>query len=126
MSNIPLVVNSNLVTCFDVDDTLIYWDYKKSTIKMGIPNDSEITISLNGLKIKKHKIIEHVEELKRQKESGACIVVWSASGYEWAQAVVEALCISNYVDLIMSKPLRIYDDKNPQDWMPIRRYMVNE
>ena len=53
-------------------------------------------------------------------------MVWSASGYEWAVATVKALGLEGYVDLIMSKPLRIYDDKDAADFMPTRRYFIDE
>lgn len=121
----PTSIRSNLVTCFDIDDTLIYWDHDKSTKRYGRPSLKRVTIELNKRSIDKHIIKEHVEELIRQKESGAFIIVWSASGYEWAEAVVKALNICDHVDLIMSKPMRIYDDKDPQDWMPKRRYMID-
>lgn len=119
-----ILCDSNLVTCFDIDDTLLYWDHDKSSINFGIPSDCEIELTVQGRKVRKHIIKEHVNELKRQKESGAFIVVWSASGYEWAEATVKALDIEEYVDLIMSKPLRIYDDKDAEEFMPKRRYCV--
>lgn len=118
------IVDSNLVTCFDIDDTLLYWDYDKSTIRMGKPSSREVTLMVQGREVKRHIIKEHIDELIRQKESGSFIVVWSASGYEWALATVQALGILEYVDLIMAKPIRIYDDKDPQDWMPKRRYFI--
>lgn len=113
------IAKSNLTTFFDVDDTLIYWT--EPSLKEG---SKEVIFEFNGFTIKKYVIIPHVEELKLQKESGSYIVVWSASGYQWAEAIVKALELEEYVDLIISKPTRYYDDKEASKWLPNRRYLI--
>lgn len=114
------IIKSNLVTFFDVDDTLIFWT---PSFELNRPYQ-KIVFNFNGLEIEKYIISEHVEELKRQKESGSYIIVWSASGYQWAEAIVKALKIEKYVDVCMSKPIRYYDDKDVSEWMPKRRYYL--
>ena len=73
---------------------------------------------------KKQAITQHIEELIRQKKSGTRIVVWSASGVQWAEAVVKSLGIEKYVDAVLSKPTRVYDDKDPIEWLPERRFFL--
>ena len=59
---------------------------------------------------------EHIKLLKQMKGRGRFIVVWSAGGYKWAKAVVDHLGIGKYVDMIMTKPGVMVDDKPIQDW----------
>ena len=104
---------------FDVDDTLVLWDKNYSWNSSG---ESEIfiedpynpTVKL-GLKIH-HK---HVEDLKAHKDKGDIIVVWSQGGKEWADAVVEALGLRQYVDYTLTKPEIIYDDLPAKEWLPM-------
>jgi len=106
------------IVCFDVDDTLIYWDDDK------VPKDvySSISFKFRGRDLKRSIISKHVNELRLQKESGSTIIVWSKSGVEWAKTIIQAIGLEDYVDLVMPKPDRIYDDKDPSEWMPKRRY----
>lgn len=113
------VIPEGRIAYFDVDDTLVCWD-----------NDQRTTTSLpciikhNGNTLSRYYIPEHVKELKLQKESGTYIVVWSAAGARWASSVVESLGLMNHVDVCLTKPDRIYDDKDPVNWLPRRRYYV--
>jgi len=103
------------VAYFDVDDTLVEWEESGE-------GDDRIAIQMGNYWSHKKVIRIHVEELIRQKKSGTHIVVWSAGGSKWAEACVKALKIEEYVDVILTKPDRIYDDKDPLEWMPNRRY----
>jgi len=109
------VLPEGRVAYFDVDDTLVDW-------KESGEGDDRIAIEMNGQYSHKKVIRIHVDELILQKKSGTHIIVWSAGGSKWAEAVVKALSIEDYVDAILTKPDRIYDDKNPEDWMPKRRF----
>lgn len=127
LDNGPVVVISNQLTMFDIDDTLLYWDSEKVRNQFqeaGKPLPRTVKFQVGSCIVEKYVIEPHVKELILQKESGATIVVWSASGHVWAEAVVKALGIEEYVDIISSKPVRIYDDKDPEFWMPKRRYFV--
>lgn len=110
------VLPEGRVAYFDVDDTLVEWAEQK-----GI-NHKAIAIKMGNHTSYKLPIMKHVEELILQAKSGTYIIVWSAGGSKWAEAVVKALSIEDYVDAILTKPDRIYDDKNPENWMPKRRY----
>jgi FMN phosphatase YigB (HAD superfamily) len=97
------------VMFYDVDETLILWNYDKTeenlarAIQVGdcwvLPNRSMI------------------ESLKRNKARGHTIIVWTQSGYEWGRTVVEMLQLTEYVDLVISKPTRYYDDLPPDKWI---------
>lgn len=112
------VLPEGKVAYFDVDDTLIEWK------EFG--DGPKVTIIMDGIESEKAVIDEHIEELQLQKASGTRIVVWSASGVKWAEAVVKALELEIYVDAILTKPDRVYDDKDPSDWMPKRRYFKKQ
>lgn len=100
-------IKSDNVAYFDVDDTLIMWEYP--------PNREDEVIEVHientpfygrGVPHKKH-----IDMIKRHKAWGNGVVVWSKSGWEWAKAVIEKLELTEYVDAVMSKPNYYYDDK---------------
>lgn len=101
--------NDNLI-CFDTDDTLV--TFKK------IEGIEPIFIGSGEFKQAVYPISEHVQAIKNSKTRGHYVVVWSQGGHEWAQQVVEALGLTEFVDLVMSKPAWIYDDLDPSEWMP--------
>ena len=108
------VLKSESTICFDVDDTLILWD-KHS---LDLTHDAEgrvLIVDQNDYKpatfIPHHR---HIGFLKKQYAKGHNIIVWSASGTVWAKSVVEALDLTDYVDVVMAKPQRYVDDiKDP-------------
>lgn len=114
------VVPQGNTVYFDVDDTLIYWDDEKIDSSI-LDLARMIRIELNGQEIIRYSIEENVREIMLQKLSGCHVVVWSASGSQWAAAVIEALEMSEYVDVVVSKPTQYYDDKDCKDWMPAKR-----
>ena len=97
---------------FDCDDTLVIWD------KHGKSNDFEaIKFTCYG---KEYKLIPHkphIEALKKHKNDGYKIVVWSAGGEEWAAEVVKVLDLGDHVDCTLSKPEFYYDDKRVFEFM---------
>ena len=104
------VIREDIITCFDVDDTLI--SYGGSSI--GI---------VQGVFIQHvDPIVENIEALKKHKKWGQHIVVWSRSGHKWAEAVVIALKLEKYVDQVMCKPLFYYDDIPVEKWMGSPRW----
>ena len=111
-------LESNNVAFFDVDDTLIHWTYhperEGEAINIGVGE------SLLQGRVVPHRV--HIERLKRYKIIGNTVVVWSRSGWDWANAVVKTLQLEDYVDIVMSKPKVYYDDKMPNDFMGEHRF----
>jgi len=101
-------IENDKVVFFDVDDTLIIWT---TPLDEKSENAPQYRVS--------HK---HVNELKRQSTRGYHVVVWSGSGYKWANEIVTKLGIEEYVDTVMGKPTYYYDDL-PADKFLIRRYL---
>ncbi len=60
----------------------------------------------------------HIEQLIKHKMRGHTIIVWSAGGYDWAAAVIKALKLETHVDLVISKPIWVYDDLPPNEFIP--------
>jgi predicted phosphatase len=105
---------------FDVDDTLIMWVKTENfdlREKVSIKSPYDDTIN----HVFKHK--GHIKILKDKKARGSLIVVWSAGGFAWAEAVVKALELENYVDFCMTKPSSYVDDKQAQEIMGERIYL---
>lgn len=112
-------VASEQVIFVDVDSTLIMWTRPikrgQKTIAFTDPYDNS-----------QHIVVPHsahIKVLKDRKARGATIIVWSQSGYKWAEAVVKALKLENYVDQVMSKPVAYIDDLPVQEWMAERIYL---
>ncbi len=105
---------------FDVDDSLVmhlpveqHQGYR--TIK--VPDEIEgkvVTLVVNE---------PMVRLLKEEASRNRLVIVWSRGGELWAEAVVKALKLEKYVDLVMEKPLVYYDDKDVKDWLQYRVYL---
>lgn len=102
---------------FDVDDSIIMWQPLH-------PEAVDITIGKYTERAVIHH--EHIAALKRHKFRGHIIVVWSQGESEWAEAVVKALCIEDYVDLCISEPSWYYDDLKAEEFMPDSIRVYNE
>lgn len=101
-----------IVFC-DVDDTLVGWGKPEF-----VDNGNFVQIECEGFKETHWILWENVEALKLHKTRGHKIVVWSAGGYKWAEAVVKALKLEDIVDLVCAKPMWVYDDLQPAEFMP--------
>lgn len=103
-----MVIKFDNVAYFDVDDTLIMYqipDHRLAeAFEISIPDRPLFTATV----IPNY---DHIERLKLHKTWGNGVVVWSRSGYEWAEQVIKELKLENYVDLIVTKPSYYYDDK---------------
>lgn len=103
----------------DVDDTLVMHKEPKAydiTVTLEDPHHAGkfITLGVNEPMVK---------ILKDEKSRGACIIVWSRSGYAWAEAVVRALDLVSFVDFVFTKPLVYLDDSDVSSWLKDRVYL---
>jgi hypothetical protein len=112
------VIENEQLAMIDCDDTLIMWGSKNKKHPF-------VTIidPYDGKKAKVRKHLGHIKVLKDRKVRGAFIVVWSAGGYKWAEAVVKALKLENFVDIIASKPIMYVDDKEAVEILGERLYL---
>ena len=95
----------------DVDDTLILWDTSK------YPDLKEVEVSINDLTATVRINEKNVNLVKKLAKLDYTIVVWSQTGYDWAEAVSNAVGLSQYVSLYLTKPRYYVDDKECQKWM---------
>lgn len=93
--------NENIVAV-DVDGTLVILDKEHGSIDIENPYSKTV----NRYRI--HN--PHVELVKQYKGRGCFVRIWSHSGVKWAEAVVEALGLKQYVDSIETKPTKLLDD----------------
>lgn len=122
LKNCHVLESSNTIF-FDVDETLICWDHFTEL------HNRKISIKdpyMDGHIVKCIPHLTHINIMKRNKEQGRTVIVWSAGGHKWAQAVVEALKLEKYVSLIMDKPSLIVDDISMDDWHPKRIYIQKD
>ena len=101
-------IKSHRSVFFDIDDTLIIWDWKNiSPDGVGLV---DITDPMSGHTecVLPHE--RHIKLLKQFKARGHTVVVWSQGGWAWAENVVKALELQDLVDVVMSKPDWYVDD----------------
>lgn len=107
---------------FDVDDTLVLWRQNPSEDIM----NQVIIIQDRHFRIAVTPHLKHIEALKWHKSHNHVVVVWSQGGSDWAESVVKALKLEEYVDVILTKPTSYYDDLDVTMWMPTRVYKDQE
>lgn len=104
-----IVLKGDKYTYFDVDDTLIMWDYYMKDgpadllVQMVEPWEHGHILTL----VKNPLCIAAIIDAK---ERGETVVVWSQSGAEWAEEAVTKCGLTGFVDLCISKPHKWYDD----------------
>lgn len=112
--------DNEMTIYFDVDDTLVSKD-------MDVFNSSNSTINIVDPYIKEMGAYyisnEHIDLLKKHKAKGYLVVVWSQGGSLWAKSVVEALGLTDYVDLVITKPVKYVDDLPAEAFLTGRIYM---
>lgn len=114
------VINRENVIFFDVDDTLVLWDVEKHC------RDTQSVLVIDpydGIPVRLAVHEPHVKLLMNHKARGTVIVVWSQGGYAWAEAVINALGLTDFVDLVMTKPRAYVDDLAVTAWMSERIYI---
>lgn len=101
------VFRNDRVIAFDVDDTLVMWGRNFDKPFEGCV---EVLDVHDGKMVYLTPHLKHVRDMIIYKKTGWTVMVWSAGGYEWAESVISTLGIKKYVDLVMTKPSRLYDD----------------
>lgn len=127
-----LFVEGDNTIYFDVDNTLIMWDPPVGDprivhlpslhkVYVGTLGKSDITTP-DTVEVIPH--LHHLEMIKRHKQLGNTVIVWSKSGPRWARNVVEFFELQEYVDLCIGKPSCFYDDLRAEEFMVDRRYII--
>ena len=121
--------NRPMVFC-DVDETLVMW----TTPGKDDPNAVEITCPASTYMVDGEEWnstewtqrctihTAHVERLIKHANRGHLVIVWSAGGADWAEAVVKSLGIEKYVTATMKKPDWYMDDLTAAEFMGDRIY----
>ena len=113
------VYRNDIVEPYDIDETLVMHDYE------AYPNSDKIQVwdtSLNG-RVTLAVNTNMVKLLKHSRTKGAVVIAWSRGGVEWAEAVIKALDLERYVDIILSKPRVYFDDTDVSSWLKDRVYI---
>lgn len=113
------ILKSDDVVYCDVDDTLVLWNTADIQDKKIYVNDPYIKDAL--ITLVPHE--RNITLLKRMKGQKKKVIVWSLGGVFWAETIVKALQLQDYVDLIVVKPRVYIDDNEISDWGCSRVYM---
>ncbi len=104
----------------DCDDTLVMWE---ENFYLPSPDKIEIVDPYDNTTVFLTPHIRHIKLLKDYRERGYEVNVWSAGGYKWAESVVRALQLEDYVHYCGSKPLKYVDDLSADKILGERVYI---
>lgn len=118
-----IAFDNEYVVAFDIDDTMVMWDGNFNQ-----PGEGKIQIidPYDGSKVYLKPHSKHVALLRKYKGRGMCVLVWSAGGVQWAKAVINALSLADYVDLIITKPSKFVDDLQATEVLGSRIYLEDK
>lgn len=105
------VLQKHKMICFDVDDTLIFQDCPTPDHRNA---DEVFQYNNEKFPVWIHK--NHVRKIKELKSEGYGICVWSQQGSDWAQNAIKQLGLESYVDLVIPKPEKMFDDLSFNYW----------
>lgn len=113
------VFTNEYVVAFDVDDTLVMWDNHtqpgEGKVSFVDPYDGSFHY------LTPHE--KHVNLLKKYKARGMMVMVWSAGGAKWAEAVINTLKLAEFVDVVITKPSKYVDDLRADEILGQRVYL---
>ncbi len=116
------LIGNDLVVVIDCDDTLVMWSETEERHLAGSgkvclqdPYDQTTVYLLPHT--------QHINLIKKYKVQGYTVIVWSAAGALWAKEVVDQLKLHDYVDFIMSKPIKYVDDLKADEILGSRVYI---
>ncbi len=102
----------------DVDQTLILWGHPEATVSVLCPYLGDEYL------VTRHK--QNIQLLKEKFLRGCHITVHSQGGARWAEAVVTALGIQDYVHVCKGKPVGSIDDLPAKKWYPKNTWISTE
>lgn len=108
------VIESEKVVTVDIDDTLLMWDLSK------YPDLPRITLNCYGFEQVVVPNQKNINVVKKLAKMGYTIILWSQTGYKWAQTAGIATGLDEFVTLYMSKPRYYVDDLNSGFWLDKR------
>ena len=115
-------IDKDQVVMFDVDGTLV--QEIAATFENYMQDDSILIIDpYTKQKLLHTHMLKNIELMKKWKARGRFVIVWSAGGHAWAKAVIEALQLQQYVDLIIEKPIAYVDDLTANEFMGTRVFL---
>lgn len=107
------ILKNDNVTCVDVDDTLLLMNYPPEYDHLAI----DFTNNGRTERVLPHH--KHIKCIKQLKLRGHAVVIWSAGGWDWSNAVAIELGLDDDADIIMCKPKWLIDDLPPNEWTTV-------
>lgn len=116
------VIRNENIRPFDIDGTLIL------PIQSPLGRVIDVKDPVTGVTTIQFRVHEPMVRLLREELArGAVIIVWSRSGFQWAENVMRALgFVSDAQIYIMSKPMVYFDDKPVDEWLRDRVFLDSD
>ena len=127
------VIRNERIICFDIDETLVLWGEalvntgEREALTTNEPRGARRYIDVvdpyDGKTVTLRVHVPHVKLLANHLMRGTQVIVWSQGGYQWAEAVLNALGFGEDKILVMSKPFEYVDDLPVTEWLNNRLYI---
>lgn len=114
------IVRNETVAWVDIDNTLAMW--KEPTVNA----PGKITVEYGGRDLFLTPHQPNIDLIKEYKNRGYFVIIHSANGFAHATRVIRALGLEDTIDLIMTKNIKVVDDKHPADWMGALVYLPED
>lgn len=108
------------------NESVVMWDIDETLVMRPKQNDGNVVKFVNPYTNKEYWLRPHgthIELMKVQKSRGCVNIAWSANGYKWAQHVIETLKLQDYVELVITKPIKYFDDLQAEQILGTRVYL---
>ncbi len=99
------------VVFVDIDDTLIMYNITEMHF------NKVITVEFVNGNVTVIPHLPNIELVKKMYRLGYHVTVWSHSGTAWAELIIKSVGLTNFVNVIMTKPHYYIDDKEASSFM---------
>ena len=103
-------LKSDKVVVVDCDDTLVMWDLSR------YPDLPTIELDCWGA-VKLRVNPKNVNLVRKLAKLGYTIIIWSQTGWEWAEAVAKGVGLYEEASMFLTKPRYHVDDLPSSVWM---------
>lgn len=114
------VVKNETVVWVDLDNTIAMWNNPTE------PGFGKFSIEYGGRELYLTPHEPNIDLVKEYKNRGYFVIFHSANGYGHAARIIRALKLENIADLVMTKNIKVVDDKHPSEWMGALVYLPED
>jgi hypothetical protein len=114
------VIKNETVVWVDLDNTIAMWTNPT------VDGPGKFMVEYGGRDIFLTPHRPNIDLVREYRNRGYFIIFHSANGYGHATRIIRALGLEDTADLIMTKNIKVVDDKHPNEWMGALVYLPED